>query len=50
VERFFEFALRVLARNRQVAPSVLDDAWKMISGLAERQYGAFVFLYVVTLR
>lgn len=48
VERFFEFALRVLARNRHVAPNIFDDAWKMISGLSERQYGAFVLLYVVT--
>jgi hypothetical protein len=48
VERFFEFALRVLARNRQVAPEVFDAAWKVVAVQSERQLGAYAFLYVVT--
>jgi hypothetical protein len=48
VERFFEFSLRVLSKNRKVPEQIVDGAWKTVSRQSERQLGAFVFLYVVT--
>jgi hypothetical protein len=45
VERFYEFSLRVLARNRQLSSEVFDSAWKAVAVQSERQLGAFVFLY-----
>jgi hypothetical protein len=48
MERFFEFAIRVLARNRKVPPNAFEDAWKPLSRLSERQFGAYVSLYVVS--
>jgi hypothetical protein len=47
IERFFEFAIAVLASNRAVEPSVFDAAWKMVSSQSERQLGAYIFLYVI---
>jgi hypothetical protein len=48
VERFYEFSLRVLSKNRKVPEQIFDAAWKTVSSQSERQLGAFVFLYVVT--
>jgi hypothetical protein len=48
VERFFEFSLRVLSRNRQVRPQIFDVVWRGVSKQSERQLGAFVFLYAVS--
>jgi len=48
VERFFEFSLRVLSRNRQVMPQIFDVVWRLVSKQSERQLGAFVFLYAAS--
>ena len=48
VERFFEFSLRVLSRNRQVPPQIFDVVWRVVSKQSERQLGAFVFLYAAS--
>jgi hypothetical protein len=48
VERFFEFAITVLARNRGVAAHIFDAAWKAVAARSERQLGAFTFLYTVS--
>jgi hypothetical protein len=48
IERFFEFAITVLASNRAVAPDIFEAAWKKVSSQSERQLGAYVFLYVVS--
>ena len=48
VERFFEFAIRVLARNRGVVPAVVDNVWKLLSSQSERQLGAYVSLYALS--
>jgi hypothetical protein len=48
IERFFEFAITVLASDRNVAPEVFDVAWKKVSGRSERQFGAYVFLYALS--
>ncbi len=48
IERFFEFAIKVLAANRGVAPETFGEAWKKISSQSERQLGAYIFLYVAS--
>ena len=47
-ERFFEFAIRVLSRNRQVPSPVADSSWNLVSRQSERQLGAYVWLYAVS--
>jgi len=47
-ERFFEFAIGVLARNRGVSAPVFAAAWKVIAAQSERQLGAYTFLYSVS--
>ena len=48
VERYYEFAIRVLAKNRHIAPDIFDTSWKMVAAQSERQLGAYVFLYTVS--
>jgi hypothetical protein len=48
IERFFEFAIRVLARNQGVSAPVFAAAWKAVAAQSERQLGAFTFLYTVS--
>ena len=44
-ERFYEFAIRVFAKNDSVPADVMKDAWKQVSNQSERQFGAYVLLY-----
>jgi len=48
VERYYEFAIRVLAKNRKIDPSTFEISWKTVSAQSERQLGAYVFLYTVS--
>jgi hypothetical protein len=45
-ERFYEFAIRVFVKAAEVSDDVFKVAWKVISSQSERQFGAYVFLYV----
>jgi hypothetical protein len=45
-ERFYEFAIRVFVKAANVSDDVFRIAWKVISAQSERQFGAYVFLYV----
>jgi hypothetical protein len=45
LERFFEFAIRVILHNRGVTAEVIDTVWRQISNQSERQLGAFIVLY-----
>ena len=47
MERYFEFAIRVIAKNRGVQVTAFDGAWKRIAKMSERQYGAYVFSYML---
>jgi hypothetical protein len=47
MERFFEFAIKVIAAKHGVAPDAFADGWKVISKQSERQIGAYVFLYLI---
>ena len=48
VERFFEFAIRVMASRQKVAAGVYADAWKELAKQSERQLGAYILLCVAT--
>jgi len=48
IERFYEFAIGVLARNRGVSSTISAAAWKTVAAQSERQLGAFTFLYTVS--
>jgi hypothetical protein len=48
VERFFEFAIKVMLSKAGVQKTVKDAAWDKIASQSERQLGAYIFLYVVT--
>jgi hypothetical protein len=47
MERFFEFAIKVIAAKRAVTPDAFADAWKQVSKQSERQIGVYVFLYLL---
>src|ERR1039457_2606200 len=46
MERFFEFASKVIARKRDVSAELFEVVWKDVARQSERQRGAYVFLYV----
>ncbi len=48
LERFQEFALRVCSAKAGMAAGAFGDAWKEVRNASERQYGAYVFLYSIT--
>jgi hypothetical protein len=50
LERFFEFAIRVFLIHAEATPENVDAAWKMVAASSERQYGAFLFLYLATMK
>lgn len=47
LERFYEFTLRVLARSNQIDPDIFEKSWKLLSNQSERQFGAFVFSWLL---
>ncbi len=48
VERFFEFALRVILSKTKTPPSIVEAGWAKVASQSERQFGAYVFLYATT--
>jgi hypothetical protein len=50
MERFFEFAVRVMSRCRGAPSEIVEAAWKEVSRKSERQLGAFIFLYIAEFR
>ena len=48
LERFFEYALRVLSTHSGTSPELFKACWKEVSNQSERQLGAFVFLWAST--
>jgi hypothetical protein len=47
MERFFEFAIRVIAKKHGVPDASFADAWTAVSKQSERQLGAYIFMYLV---
>ncbi len=47
LERFYEFVIRVLLVKNNVSITKVKDLWKQIGRLSERQYGAFLSLWIL---
>jgi hypothetical protein len=47
LERYFEFALRVILREKQVDSAALGATWKMMAKQSERQLGAFIAIWLM---
>lgn len=45
LERFYEYAIRVMLKNASTSPDVFSKCWKDVSNQSERQLGAFIFLW-----
>jgi hypothetical protein len=45
LERFYEFAIRVLMERRGKNDPLFQECWSVVSRQSERQLGAFVFLW-----
>jgi len=45
-KRFYEFAIRVFGKCDLVPEDVIEGSWKAIATQSERQFGAYVWLYV----
>lgn len=50
VERYFEFAIRVISRGRGTDTGLFTKAWRGVAKQSERQFGAFLFLYLTEYR
>ena len=46
LERFYEFYIRVICAKRNISAYSFNKTWKNVSNQSERQYGAFLFLYM----
>jgi hypothetical protein len=46
LERFYEFALRVICAHRGLGHEIVEEAWKLL-GTSEREFGAFTFVYAL---
>jgi len=46
LERFFEFSIEVFTCHLKIERSQHDDAWKLVHKQTERQFGAFLFLFL----
>jgi len=47
LERFYEFAIRTLCAKRGINDSAFIHAWKLVANQSERQFGAFIFTYML---
>ncbi len=47
LERFFEFAIMVIAEIKEIESDALSQAWKLVENQPERQYGAFIFAWLL---
>ena len=46
MERFFEFAVRVILKSRGVSQDVIGTAWKPLANASERQFGGYLIAYI----
>jgi hypothetical protein len=47
LERYYEFALRVIARHKKIVPETFMKTWNFMQKLSERQYGAFIIVWMM---
>lgn len=50
IERFYEFAIRVMLESTGVSDELYIKTWKEVSNQSERQLGAFIFLWTSYLK
>lgn len=50
LERFFEYAVRVMFNHVDSPPDLFKSCWKDVASQSERQLGAFVFLWGLVFR
>lgn len=46
VERFHEYCINLMLRMSEIQRGYIDTLWKRVNRQSERQYGAFLFLYL----
>ena len=47
LERYYEFSLKVISRHKKIAPETFKETWGFMSNQAERQYGAFMAVWMM---
>lgn len=47
LERFYEFCTKVFCKKNNITNDVFDKNWKFIAKSSERQFGCFLFLYLI---
>lgn len=47
LERFYEFVIKTLSAKRGVDGEIFSNSWRLVSNQSERQFGAFVFSYML---
>ncbi len=45
LERFYEYAIKILFKANELDKALFESLWKQVSNQSERQYGAYLFLY-----
>jgi hypothetical protein len=50
VDRYYEFAIRVIGRHSKLPHETFDLSWKAVASASERQIGAYLFLYAAAFR
>ncbi|WP_183131651.1 MULTISPECIES: hypothetical protein [Pseudomonas syringae group] len=45
LERFYEYAIRILLEKNDLSDGLFQTVWKSVSNMSERQLGAFIFLW-----
>lgn len=47
LERFYEFYIQIMLKEKGIDESVITDVFKEVSRNSEREYGAFLFVYTL---
>lgn len=47
MERYFEFAVRVISNKHTIPTTDFNDAWKELANQSQRQLGAYIILYLI---
>ena len=46
LERFYEFVIKSILLDAQMSENLIKETWNSVSSQSERQFGAFLFLYL----
>ena len=50
LERFYEFVTKIVCEEKGVSLSEIGNTWSVIKNQSERQYGAFLFVYLLLMK